>query len=72
MTNERADFVWKLQLKEILQTEELKAVDEYIEELQNQGKATLEHAKIFAVAMLEWHLHIEEAIIEVLSKSKKK
>jgi hypothetical protein len=71
MMAERANYFKDLPAEEIIQTEEIKAVEKYVDRLQNEGGATLEVAKVFAAAMLNWYLHIEELIIEAINRSKK-
>jgi hypothetical protein len=65
------DFIWKLPEEEIQQTEKNKALDEYINSLQDKCGVPLEQAKIYASAMLSWYIHVEAVIIEALSRSKK-
>src|SRR4030095_13852904 len=72
MIDERADIVWNLPVEELLETEDQIILNEYIDELQNKGGATLKNAKIFAAAMLEAHLHVEDLIFEALTRSQKK
>ena len=67
MIKEREEYIKKLPADEIWEIQEIKEVDEYIVRLMNEGDVDLGTASIFASALLQWYLRVQEIIIAVLN-----
>jgi len=71
MIVERLEYVKSLPAEEIVETEEIKVVDAYMERLQLEGNVTTDQAAMFTIAMLQWHTRVEEFLINSLENKAK-
>jgi hypothetical protein len=68
ISDEREKFAKSLSFEQLKQADGLA---EYVERIKHKGKVPTETAEIFAAAMLDWHKHVENLMINKLRKGTK-